>query len=106
MVRETDTPQPSIEHLIERFGQDVDVVLLEGFKQANVDKIEVFRPSLGKEPLFADPLRYPRIVAVASDSPMAHSDSTPMLLDLNQPEQIGEFILSRNSMDIKVSACV
>jgi molybdopterin-guanine dinucleotide biosynthesis adapter protein len=41
-----------------------DLVLIEGFKGECHPKLEVFRPSLGKTPLYPDD---PRIVAVASD---------------------------------------
>jgi len=105
VVRETDSASPQLETLIERFGCDVDVVLLEGFKQADVDKIEVFRPSVGKEPLYAQPERFSRIVAVASDGPLPGTDC-PLRLDLNRPEQIAEFILQYAMADFRVSACV
>ncbi|WP_321532952.1 molybdopterin-guanine dinucleotide biosynthesis protein B [uncultured Desulfuromonas sp.] len=102
VVRET-APPSCVTALIERFGADLDVLLLEGFKNADVDKIEVYRSSLGKAPLFTHPDRYPRVVAVATDTPLA-DDAAPQQLDLNCPEQIAEFILKRNDTALKVSA--
>ena len=42
-----------------------DLVLIEGFKQEPVPKLEVYRPANGKPPLFAERTD---IVAVASDA--------------------------------------
>jgi molybdopterin-guanine dinucleotide biosynthesis protein B len=42
----------------------VDLVLVEGFKRETHPKLEVYRASLGKAPLYPDD---PNIVAVASD---------------------------------------
>jgi molybdopterin-guanine dinucleotide biosynthesis protein B len=41
-----------------------DLVLVEGFKQEPIPKLEVYRPENGKPPLFPD---RPDIVAVACD---------------------------------------
>ena len=104
VVRETEKQPPSMAALIKRFGADLDVLLLEGFKTADVDKIEVYRASQGKTPLFTQPDRYPRVVAVATDQPLAERVAAPQQLDLNCPEQIAEFILKRNGIALKVSA--
>lgn len=103
VVRETEAQPPSMTALIERFGADLDVLLLEGFKNADVDKIEVYRASQGKAPLFMHPERYPRVVAVATDTPL-NDGTAPQQLDLNCPEQVAEFILKRNEAVLKVSA--
>lgn len=66
-----------------------DLVLVEGHKAAAIPKIEVHRPALGRPMLQpADP----RIVAVATDAPLA----VPVpQLDLNRPEDVATFILDR-----------
>ncbi len=67
----------------------LDLILVEGFKQAPIAKIELHRPDLGH------PLLFPgdqHIVAVASDAPLENPTHLPQL-DLNQPEQIANFIL-------------
>ena len=46
-----NTPEPSIEHLLKRM-ENVDLVLIEGFKTHSHQKLEVFRPAVGK-PLLA-----------------------------------------------------
>lgn len=48
-----------------------DLVLVEGFKSKPFPKIEVFRPSLGKPPLFRED---EAILAVASDQPLSGTD--------------------------------
>lgn len=66
-----------------------DLILVEGFKDADFPKLEVHRPSLGK------PLHYgqrPGICAIACDAPLAHSVAVP-LLDLNDLEALVAWVL-------------
>jgi molybdopterin-guanine dinucleotide biosynthesis protein B len=79
-------PEPS---LTEQLGllSPCDLVLVEGFKQTPISKLEVHRPACGKPPLWPE---NPSIVAVASDAPLA----CPLpVLDLNDPDAIAHFIL-------------
>lgn len=69
------------------YGQ-LDLVLVEGFKQANLAKLELHRPSLGK-PLLADD--DPQIIALATDAPVSLNRKLPVL-DLNDTGKIAEFI--------------
>jgi molybdopterin-guanine dinucleotide biosynthesis protein MobB len=67
---------------------ELDLVLVEGFKHAAIQKIELHRPALGK------PLLYPHdnlIIAIASDVPLAKKPPIPRL-NLNQPDAIMVFI--------------
>jgi molybdopterin-guanine dinucleotide biosynthesis adapter protein len=83
---------PDLHRMLSRFELDrLDLVLVEGFKHADYPKIEVHRPAAGEAPLYpADP----GIIAVATDAPLA---VTPPLvvLPLNTPEAVADFILSR-----------
>ena len=64
LMREyADEGEPSIEGAIERMAP-CDLVLVEGFKRSIVPKLEVFRPSTGRPPVWPDESS---IVAVASD---------------------------------------
>ena len=65
----------------------VDLILVEGFKQEPIPKIEVYRPSLDR-PLLAD--IDPHVIAVASDGVV---ESNLPVLDLNDPIAISEFVL-------------
>jgi molybdopterin-guanine dinucleotide biosynthesis protein MobB len=64
-----------------------DLVLVEGFKQANIPKIEVHRPGLGL-PLLVE--NDDNIIAVACDKPIV---CTKPQLPLNDPQAICTFIL-------------
>lgn len=69
---------------------DLDLVIVEGFKSESFAKIELYRPSIGK-PLMCTHDK--NIIALATD---AHVTATPIpkLLDLNNVHQIAEFIIS------------
>jgi len=82
-----DEAEPSLQEQLRRFSP-CDIVLVEGYKHAAIPKLEVHRPSLGKEPLHPGD---PNIVAVASD--VAVATKLPRL-DLNDPDAIAEFILA------------
>ena len=84
--------EPELNEELLAFDQsELDLILVEGFKAANFSKIELHRPSLNK------PLLYPgdpSIVAVACDSPL-YVPTKIAQLDLNQPEQIANFITQK-----------
>ena len=80
-------PEPTTAQLIELMTP-VDIVLIEGFKQEDHDKLEVHRPGLGKPLLCPDD---PHIVAIASDAAL---DGLPVRrLDLNDVEAIADFVI-------------
>ena len=78
-------PEPPLEKLIERLSP-CDVVFVEGYKTTVIPKIEIFRPSLGRPPLWPD---HKHIVAVASDEVL--STDRPVL-DLNDTPGVATFI--------------
>jgi molybdopterin-guanine dinucleotide biosynthesis protein B len=80
--------EPEIEDLIQHMS-DVDLVLIEGFKFNNHPKIEIHRPSYGREPLWPGDNT---ILAVASDEQLDALDRP--LIDLNDVEAIADFIIS------------
>lgn len=84
-------PEPVLEEALAVLQADeLDLILVEGFKQAPFPKIELHRPSQGK------PLMYPNdenIIAIATDEPFTDNTEAPPRLDLNQPEEIAEFII-------------
>lgn len=79
-------------------SHNVDLLLVEGFRDQAFPKIELHRSSLGK------PLLYPsdrNIIAIASDQ-LLNTPATLPQLDLNQPYAIAEFIIqfhAKNSRD-------
>jgi molybdopterin-guanine dinucleotide biosynthesis protein B len=81
--------EPPLEELLAKM-QPVDLVLVEGFKRAPHEKLEVYRPSVGKPPLYPED---PTVVAVASDEPVPNLRLER--LDLGDVEAIADFICER-----------
>jgi molybdopterin-guanine dinucleotide biosynthesis adapter protein len=81
----------SVHNLIAELHPSVDWVLVEGFKESDLFKVEVWREASGK------PVRYPadaRILAVATDTPQALPEPTPRpVLDLNRPDDVALWLL-------------
>lgn len=68
---------------------DLDLILVEGFKPEDIPKIELTRPSLG------NPFFYTKdksIIAIATDTELPEKTSLPVL-DINNPGQIADFII-------------
>ncbi|MEN9847748.1 MAG: hypothetical protein RL368_488 [Pseudomonadota bacterium] len=82
--------EPNLEHLLRQFDQSIlDLILVEGFKHEAFPKLEVHRPNLGQRLLC---LEDENIIAVASDVSLNKLSHLP-LLDINNPEQITQFII-------------
>jgi molybdopterin-guanine dinucleotide biosynthesis protein B len=82
--------EPQLDELLDRLeAASLDLVLVEGFRDAAIPKIEIHRPSLGR-PLLAPGDRH--IVAVASDEPPRPHPDVP-LLPLNAPAAVADFIV-------------
>jgi molybdopterin-guanine dinucleotide biosynthesis adapter protein len=91
LIREFEQPaRLTVHHLLAELYEGVDWVLVEGFKESDLPKIEVWRAASGK------PALYPEddfIVAIATDSaaqlPMA---TLRPVLDLNDPDAIAQWL--------------
>lgn len=84
-----DRQEASLTELLAQMDTSiVDIILVEGFKQESIPKIEVYRPSLGN-PLLAN--SDPDVIAIASDGDVL--TSLPVL-DLNDPVAIAAFVLT------------
>ncbi|MCV0440185.1 MAG: molybdopterin-guanine dinucleotide biosynthesis protein B [Hydrogenophaga sp.] len=81
----------SVHDLLAELHPAVDWVLVEGFKESDLPKVEVWREASGK------PVRYPvdqRITAIATDSAQALPQATPLpVLDLNRPDDVAVWLL-------------
>ena len=91
-----DTPDqqgdPKLSDMLQQLDQSrLDLILVEGFKHEPFPKIELHRPALGKDLIFPQD---DSIIAIATDEPEAITTDLPVL-DLNQPQQLVEFILKR-----------
>jgi len=84
--------EPKLDDELKHFDQsELDLILVEGFKAEQFPKIELHRTSL-KQPLIYP--GDPDIIAVAADT-ARELPGYLTLLDINQPEMIAEFILTR-----------
>jgi molybdopterin-guanine dinucleotide biosynthesis protein B len=86
--------EPALPYLIERL-QHCDIVLIEGFKQGEFPKLEVWRAELGQATLW--PL-WPGIIGIASDGPCPPGHGPlPAWLDLADTPAITGFVLEHAS---------
>ena len=87
-----DEPPPPLEEMIARLSS-CDLVLLESFKTAAFDKIEVYRPTIGKPPIWPN---VDGVIAVASDERIA----CPLpLLDINDHDAVAGFVLKHTGLE-------
>ena len=93
LMREFEQPGAlSVHHLIAELYDGVDWVLVEGFKQSDILKVEVWRAATGK------PARYMEddfIVAIATDSPtQLPYPTTRDVLDLNDSDAVADWLMA------------
>lgn len=83
-----EASEPGLAELLPHVdGSLVDLILVEGFKNEPIPKIEVYRPSLNI-PLLST--TDPHVIAIAADGPV---ESALPVLDLNNHEAIGDFVV-------------
>lgn len=87
-----DEDEPSLETLCSRLSP-CDLVLVEGYKYSEIPKVEVHRSVTGHPHLYPED---ERIVALVADTRL---DIALPQLDVNQPQQVAEFILNYFSLD-------
>ncbi|MGV6858640.1 MAG: molybdopterin-guanine dinucleotide biosynthesis protein B [bacterium] len=81
--------EPSLDTALEQLDtQSVDLVMVEGFRDSAIPKLEIHRPSQQRDTFFP---QHKEVIAIACDSSM-ESGEIPQL-DLNQPEAIAIFII-------------
>ena len=80
--------EPELGDLVKQLDLDnIDLVMVEGFRHLPFPKIELHRPSLGKGLIFPDDKS---VVAIASD--VSFETGGLPLLNLNAPEEVAGFI--------------
>ena len=83
--------EPNLEECCARLSP-CDLVLVEGYKSADIPKLEVYRSSTGHDYLYPTDAR---IIAVATDK----QTTLPLpVLDLNVPAAVAEFIVNHYSL--------
>lgn len=92
LMREFEQPaRLTVHQLLAELYDGVDWVLVEGFKESNLLKVEVWRPEAGK------PARYPDddfIAAIATNAPGQLPEATLRpVLDLDDPDAIAQWLV-------------
>ena len=77
--------QDALKHIV---VDEIDFVIVEGYKAEPIAKIEIHRPSLDK-PLLST--HDAHVIAIATDEPENVNSPLP-ILELNAPEHIAKFI--------------
>ncbi|GCB03969.1 molybdopterin-guanine dinucleotide biosynthesis protein B [Ralstonia sp. SET104] len=81
--------EPELDDVLALLSPGTDLVIVEGYKRSTFPKIEVFRPSLGRPPLWPD---IGGVVAVATDTPDAvQAPEGLTVLDLNDVDAVYQF---------------
>jgi len=94
--REQKTTEPTLQDALAAIDpEDLDLILVEGFKAAHFPKIELHRPELGNPLIFPDD---PDIIAIASNVSADKlsidvNKSNISFLKLDQPGDITDFII-------------
>ena len=88
-VVKTHAECPPVEELLEAYFGDVDLVLIEGFKDSGLPKVEVHRREAGHALLCRTGRFDQALLAVVSDEPMVLD--VPVL-DLNDPGGVADFV--------------
>ena len=80
---------PTLAELITTYFNDVDLILVEGFKKSSIPKIEVHRHACNATLICRGENHDPNLLAVASDEPL---ELDVPVLDINNPVQVADFV--------------
>lgn len=94
LVREFEREaELSVHHLLAELWDGVDWVLVEGFRHADLHRIEVWRAACGHPAHYAEDAF---ITAIATDTPAQLPTPTQRpVLDLNQPAAVADWLLAQ-----------
>lgn len=92
LIREFERPaRLTVHHLIAELYDGVDWVLVEGFKESNLLKVEVWRPEAGKPALYNDD---DFVVAIATNRPDQLPQATLRpVLDLDDADAVAQWLV-------------
>jgi molybdopterin-guanine dinucleotide biosynthesis protein B len=96
LMHEYHKEEINLNNLIKKLSP-VDLILVEGWKKDNIKKIEIYRKEINK-PLLCD--KDKNIIAVATNDKRIKIKNM-MILDLNNYEQIAQFIFQLINKEIK-----
>lgn len=94
LMREFEVPnRPTVHNLLAELYDGVDWVLIEGFKDSDLLKVEVWRAAANKPARYMDD---DFIAAIATDSPDQLPTPTGLqVLNLNDPDAVVDWLLSQ-----------
>lgn len=84
--------EPELPELLSRFDAACNLILVEGYKNAPLPKLEVWRQSVGKTPIALD---NPAVVALAATTAPPSLPAHCRLLPLDDAAAIADFIAAR-----------
>jgi molybdopterin-guanine dinucleotide biosynthesis protein B len=87
-----DVPEPSLEEHLARLAP-ADLTLVEGYKWAAIPKLEVFRPELGRAPMYPEDAHVVAVAASVAAPPGLRRDTA--WLDLDQPATVLRWLKQR-----------
>ena len=90
LIKDTPEEMP-LTQLVDRYLNDMDIVLTEGFRRANLPQVEVFRSAAHDRPLHSKGEKN-SLVAVLSDRPL---DLGVPNLDINDYQALADLIEDR-----------
>ncbi len=91
MVEKTEPSEPVLQEMVDALHQDqLDLILVEGFRHERFPKIELYRPVMARPVLYAED---ESIIAVATDGTLPVETTLP-LLDINDIPALAGFILN------------
>jgi molybdopterin-guanine dinucleotide biosynthesis protein B len=94
--------EPSLEEHLARLAP-AELTLVEGYKWAAIPKLEVFRPELGRAPMYPDDAN---VVAVAASVPAPPGIGAGVAwLDLNRPAAVLHWLERRLHPKVLPPAC-
>ena len=89
MVETEKEGDPVLQEMLDRLDQNnLDLVLVEGFKHEAFPKIELHRPSVEKPLIFP---KDPNVIAIATDADLSRKTELP-LLDINDIQTVVDFV--------------
>jgi molybdopterin-guanine dinucleotide biosynthesis protein MobB len=91
MVEKAEPSEPVLQEMVDALHQDqLDLILVEGFRHEAFPKIELHRPVMGRPVLYAED---ESIIAVATDDALPVETALP-LIDINDIPALADFVLN------------
>ncbi len=91
IVNRVESEEVPLEELLRLSQDNIDIILVEGWKTSKIKKIEVYREIVNKSLLSSQDKNF---LAVATDSNKLNIKTKLPILNINNTKQIADFILN------------